>query len=652
MARRGADRRGDEAHHTIDRRSWLRALGIAGVAGIAGCSGRRGTSGTEGSPEGGEDTTGTDAATMGTATATEADPYGTQTETSTPGGELPSVGGTYRTVSSSPAQTLNPLYNTEAGAGTLIGYALDSGYGFKPGTEQFPQLYELTSDDSQVWVASLREGLEFSDPYGEVTAEDFVYQITEIQQSEWAGTADASSWTREEEPIPVEQTGTYEFQIELPSKDSLYPESYDPLLYPIPKDLVQPYVAEQDAEGMQQDTELLELRFTGNLGPYTLETWDRSNRVVYSRNDEYYLREADDVGPLFENAPYFESLESRVVQEQSSRLAALETGETDSAAIPPNRVGEFRNLDNVDVYVIPQPFNEVCVYNMRDNGWNTGPGNLFRRKKFRQGLGCAVDKQRLVEGVFRGFAQVEFTWQPRWSKWYPEDADIPQYGVGDLYGTEATRSRIREAISDTDYSYDGDRLVNPAGEQTSITLYHSAGQNTEKSMAQFIAQEFGENAGIEVQVEAIQGAQFARKYWAQQVPENPDQYEWSKGRYNAGPRSVTSANPWDMTVVFGLNTYPLNPNTASVFFQRDSFYNPYGYYPSWNASELFDRAQSATSEEELKEIFAEIFVNIAEDQPMAMLAFPSDTVGYASGIQGPAENFFSGWNFPTWHREG
>jgi peptide/nickel transport system substrate-binding protein len=650
MGRNGTHRRGDEHDRTIDRRSWLRALGIAGVAGVAGCSGRRGGSGTDGSPEDDGDPAGTGTATA-TATATEADPYGTRTETSAPDEELPAVEGTYRTVSSSPAQTLNPLYNTEAGAGSLIGYALDAGYGFKPGTEQFTQLYELTSDDSQVWVASLRENLRFGDPYGEVTAEDFVYQITRIQQSEWAGTADASSWTREGEPIPVEQTGTYEFQIELPSKDSLYPESYDPLLYPIPKDLVQPYVEEQDAEGMQQDTELLELRFTGNLGAYSLEQWDRSNRVVYARNDEYYLREAEDVGPRFGNAPYFESLESRVVQEQSSRLAALETGETDSAAIPPNRVGEFRERDGVDVYVIPQPFNEVCVYNMRDNGWNTGPGNLFRRKKFRQGLGCAVDKRRLVEGVFRGFAQVEFTWQPRWSKWYPEDADIPRYGVGDLYGTEATRSRIREAISDTDYSYNGDRLVNPAGEQTSITLYHSAGQNTEKSMAQFIAQEFGENAGIEVGVEAIQGAQFARNYWAQQTPENPDQYEWSKGRYNAGPRSVTSANAWDMTVVFGLNTYPLNPNTASVFFERDSFYNPYGYYPTWNATELFDRAQRATSEEELKEIFAEIFVSIAEDQPMAMLAFPSDQVGYAAGIRGPAENFFSGWNFPTWYRE-
>jgi len=508
-------------------------------------------------------------------------------------------------------------------------------------------LYDLTTDSGGVWVASLREGLQFGGDYGEVTAEDFVYQVNQVQQTDWAGTADASSWPSE---VNVTQNGTYEFQIELPSPDALYPETFDPYMYPIPIELMRPYVENQDAEGLQQDTEILELQFTGNLGAYKLDQWNRSSGVSYSRNENYYLRDADGVPEAFANAPYFDSLEIQVVQEEESRIGALEAGETDEVSIPFNRVSRFRNLDQTDVYVIPQPYNEVCVYNMRDNGWSAGPGNLFRKKKFRQGLGCAVNKQRLVEGVFRNFANVEYTWQPQWSNWYPENADIMQFGTGELYGPEATRSRIREAISDTDYSYSGDTLQNPSGQPVEIGLYHSAGQNDERSMAEFIAQEFGRNAGISVNVEAIDGAQFAENYWNQEIPENPGQYEWSNGVSNAGPREVTSANPWDMTVVFGLNTYPLNPTTASVFFIRDSAYNPYGYYPSWNAQELFDRATNATDEGELQSIFTEIFQKIAEDQPMAMLAFPADTVGYAAGIEGPQENFFSDWDFPAWSR--
>lgn len=626
-------RRGDEKNATIDRRRWLQAIGVAGAAGMAGCTGGDGTD---------------------TATDTETEGNALGTETATPEGEqeIPEVGGTYRTVTSSPAQTLNPLYNNEAGAGTLIGYSLDLGYTFKPGNEVMPQHYDLTTDDGgKTWTATLRENLEFSDPYGQVTAEDYVYQVQELHMADWATTADSSSWSSD---ISIEQTGEFEFEITLPTANLLYPQTYDPMLYPIPKDLVQPYVEEQNDSGLQEDEELLNLEFTGNLGAYTLEEWNRSSGQTYSRNDDYYLQDATDQFALFENAPYFENLENSVVQEQASRLGALETGETDVAAVPPERVQEFDNLDNVDVYLIPQPYNEVCMYNMRDNGWNAGPGNLFRKKKFRQGLACAVDKQTLVDGVFRGYANVEYTWQPRWSRWYPGDDEVMQFGTGDLYGPEATQSRIEEAISDTDYSYDSNgNLLNPEGDQCTLTLYHSAGQNTERSMAEFIGQEFEDNAGIVVEVNAIQGAQFAREYFQQPAPENPDQYEWSSSTrsFNSGPREVTSNNAWDMSVVYGLNTYPLNPTTADTFFVKDGGINAYGYYPSWDAEGLFEEANNAESAEELEEILGEIFSHIAEDQPMAMLAFPSGRTGYASDIVGPAENFFNGWNFPGWYRE-
>ncbi|EMA50104.1 MULTISPECIES: ABC transporter substrate-binding protein [Halococcus] len=649
----GPARRGDEKHKRIDRRSWLKAIGVAGAAGLAGCSGgSNGSGGGNGTDQsgGGNGSNGSQPsnATNGSALG-GGNESGNQSGGTSSGG-VPEVGGTYSTVVSSSPETLNPLYNTEDGAGDLIGYALDYPYGFKPGTEYFQQLYDMTTDKGNVWVAKLRENLEFGGDYGEVTAEDFVYQVTQLHQSEWAATADASSWPSE---VNVEATGDYEFQIELPNPNALYPETYDPLLYPIPKELMQPYVEEQNADGLRKEQELLGLGFAGNMGAYTLDSRNRSSSLTFKRNENYYLRDAEGVPEQFSKAPYFDTLEVQIVQEEQSRLAALEAGETDSAAVPPNRVSKFRNLERTDVYVIPQPYNEVCVYNMRDNGWNAGPGNLFRKKKFRQGLGCAVNKQRLVKGVFRGFADVEYTWQPQWSKWYPDDtSNIMEFGTGDLYGPEATQSRIKEAISDTDYGYSGGMLKNPSGETVNLTLYHSAGQPTERSMADFIAQEFKQNAGINVSVSAIQGAQFSREYWQQQIPDNPDQYEWSAGANNAGPREVTSANPWDMSVVFGLNTYPLNPTTANVFFQKDSAYNPYGYYPSWNASELFEQASSATSEEELQPIFNEIFAKISEDQPMGMLAFPAATTGYATGIDGPQENFFSGWDFSTWHRNG
>lgn len=636
---RDPHKRGDKQEGgRVSRRRWLAALGVGGATALAGCAG-------------GE--TGETATTTETATETEGDAVGEATETATEVSDLPEVSGTYTDVISNPIDTLNPLYNTEATASGVISQTLNNNYAFKPGNRVLNKTWERfeTVDDGSVWVGELRDNLQFSDPYGQVTAEDYVYQVQELQKAEWTATADSDSWT---EAVSVSQTGELEVQIELENSNILYPETYDPVLYPIPKDLVQPYVKEEDAEGLKQDTELNELQFTGNLGPYSIKEWDRTNAIRLTRNEDFYLQEATDEFQLFENAPYFESYTVQVVKEQSSRLGALETGSVDAAGIPPNQISKFRDLDNVNVEIIPQPYNVPLVYNMRANGWNAGPGNLFRDKKFRQGLGCAVDKKRLVEGVYRGTAQPEYTWQPRWSKWYPGDDNLMKFGDrdGELYGKEATQSRIKQAIDDTEYAYQGDTLVGPGGDQVSLSLYHSAGQNTEKATAEFVAQEFADNVGIDVRVEAINGSEFASKYWQQQIPENADSLEWSNGANNAGPRDVaTSENGWDMSLVYGLNTYPLNPTTGSVFFIKDSFYNPYGYYPSWDAKETFEAAQTASTEAELTEAINKAFTRIAEDQPMGMLVFTPDQAGYASGIQGPVENFHNGWNQAGWYRE-
>ena len=624
---------------TLSRRQILSALGVGTTAALAGCG--NSTDGTENGSGNGD----------GTGTDGERD-AGLPEETD----ELPSVSGSYDTVTASAFTTLNPLYNTESGAGTAIGRALDPGYTFDSNQEYFPLLYDMSTDSGEVWVFEVREGLEFSDPYGRVDAESFVYLIEEVHQSDWANTANAANW----QGINVEVTGDLEFQAELPQPKLLWPESYDPLEYPIPQGLLEPYVEAADTEGLQQDEELLELGFTGNLGPYTLEEWNRSAGTTYARNEDYYLRDIDEGTDLFGNAPYFEEATIEVVEEQASRLGALETGEADSAGIPPERFEEFAENPDVSVFRVPQPFNRILSVNMRDNGWNAGPGNLFRITEFRQAIACAINKNELIEGVYRGLAQPHFTWQPRFSEFYPGDDEIPKFGTGDLYGPDPARERAETAFerSEFDYGFDGDTLVTPENDQVVLDVYHSAGSDTSQLIAEFVAEELNENLGIELEVEAIDGVRFDSDFWTAEPQGGSDTIdgetvEWdSPTPNNPGPRSVTSNEPWDMSLVFGLNTYPLNPMTNRFFFDGpDSRYNPVGYYPEFDAGELFQQAAQASTEAELATAFEDIFVNLAEEQPYVMLLFGDSITGYNPALRGPIEHFSNGWDFAGWHIE-
>ena len=641
----------------MSRRRWLSMLGVAGAAGLAGCGGGDGTA----TPGSADTPTATPTATEATD-QTQTQDFG-DTATPTPTEQpLPEPSGTYDTVTGASYETLNPVFNSENGAGIAIGYALDQGYTFNDRQELVPLHYDLTTDNGEVWVFNVRENLQFSDPYGQVTADDYVYLIQEVHQNSAIPSAASSNWSSE---YNVTQNGEFEFQVELTGTNILWPQTFTPLLYPIPQDLVQPYVEDEDVEGMRQDTELLELEFTGNLGAYTMDAWNRGSGTTYTRNDDYYAQDIPNAPDIWGEAPYFEGVTTSVVPEEQSRLGALQSGEADVASIPPDRYREFDQMDSVSVKQIPQPYNEKVTLNMRDNGWSAGPGNLFRYVPFRQAMAMAINKQDLIDGVWRGLARPHYTWQPQFSRWYPSDADFPRFGQGDMYGADVAQERAMEAfeMSDHDYAFDGDTMVNPDGDQVELDFFFFANDNTDQLMAEFVAQELEENLGMAVNVEGVTAGPWVNDYaqipqdrWVDagtEVEYKDKTFTWEQpGPFNAGPRNVTSNEPWDMSIVYGLNTYPRNPLTNNAFFDGASAsFNLSCYYPDFDASGLFEQARNATSTEELQSIFTEMFVSLAEEQPYIMLVFPDDITGYNPNLIGPIENFSNGWNFPAWRFE-
>ncbi|WP_251330759.1 ABC transporter substrate-binding protein [Haloplanus pelagicus] len=615
----GNDRRGTlgtaERRGRRGRRDVLKLLGATGVAGFAGCSGN------------GSDTTNTE-------------------------GTDRSVGGRYVSASSVDAQSLNWLTIADATSGSFVTATLDGIWAIKPNREIFPLWGDYSTDDGRVYEIELRDNLEWGAGYGRMTAEDWVYMIKNVFQAQpnWSGYPNAGDWFRvnpesgQREPVPVERTGELTFEIRLFEVDPSLP--FKPMLWRqqcIPKGILEKYVPNQDTKGLKQDEELNTLAYTGNLGPYTYESWERSARYTVTRNDDYYLQDVEGIPERFAEAPYFEGETTRIISEESTRLGALESGEVDSAGIPPDKATRFENLSNVTVNVTPQPYLRLIVYNMRANGWKP-----FRSKAVRRALAFAVNKETVVENVLRGYADVAQTMQPRWSDWY-DDSRVEAFGVGDRYGPEPTRSRLESALSDTEYAYDGETLVDGSGEQVTLSIYYDSGQPTEGTVAEYIAQEFGENAGIDVQPEAVSSSTFQNNYVQTSAPEGADP-EWTAGVFNGGPRDVaTSAEPWDMSINLQFNTYPFTPASSKGFFEKRGGINFYGYYPEANISELYERASATTDEERRRELFGEAFGVISEEQPFGFLALPSSITGYASDVRGYDEEFNTGWDSQTWY---
>lgn len=610
----------------------MKWLGIGGAASLAGC--------LDGSGD-------TPTATTEPGTT---EPGSTPTDTPEPDRQ---VSGNYRTAVSADAQSLNWLTIADTTSGSYIGRALDGAWAVKPGPEVFPLWADVSTDDAQTYHIELRDGLEWGADYGQMTADDWVYMITNVFQAEenWSGYPSADDWfgvnpeTGKSEPIGVEKTGKLTFDIQLHAKDPSWP--LRPVMWgqeAMPKGLLEQYVPDKDVEGLKQDEEIQELAYAGNLGPYTFESWERESQFVVTRNENYYMQDAEGVGDKWTGAPYFEKSTIKVIKEQSARLGALERDEIDAAGIPPDKASTYEGKEGIKLNVTPQPFVEPLVYNMRANGWKP-----FRNKEVRQAFAMAINKPAMAEGIFRGFANPAQTMQPPWSKWYSADK-ITEYGIegGDYYGKVPALDQMDRGLSGTEYGYDADgKLLDGNGEQVTLTIWHSSGQETEKTMAEFVAQEVQQNLGIKVEINAT--SNFIAKF-AHNTPDEGVTPEWSGGYFNGGPRDVsTSAEAWDMSVNLGFNTYPRTPGSSAVFFGEKGPINYYGFVPENDITGKYEEAGQTADEEERKELLSTAFGWINEEQPFGFLVMPSDITGYREKVQGPTEEFASGWDFPTWY---
>ncbi|PSQ38814.1 hypothetical protein BRD13_05400 [Halobacteriales archaeon SW_5_70_135] len=405
-----------------DRRRFLAVLGIGAAGGLAGCAGDGGDGG-----DGGDD--GSDGGTTTTATTS-----------TTPPEELPEPSGSFRGARSSEASNLNFVYNQEDGADDLISDTMDSLYTIRPnqsgeGFEVFPLLGNLEQVDASTYDITLRDNLEYSSEYGSVTASDFVYRIQNVYQADfsaeetgvdggvtnWTAYPDSGTWSS----ITIEETGDLTFRLTLDDPDPAFPfRPTASALYPAPR--------------AQNDETIPSLEWTGNLGPYDRDSWEQGSRWVATRDDDYYLAAAArgeggqlengiDLPRRFEDAPYFDQIDSQVVPEEAARLQALRNGEIDTAAVPPERVAEFREeVGGVYVQEERQPYVTPVMWNMRANGFLPA-----REREVRQGMMMAIDKETFAANVFRGFALPAYTMQPQWSRWYPDEEAVADFQWGD-----------------------------------------------------------------------------------------------------------------------------------------------------------------------------------------------------------------------------
>ncbi|MEY2976212.1 MAG: ABC transporter substrate-binding protein [Prochlorotrichaceae cyanobacterium] len=306
------------------------------------------------------------------------------------------------------------------------------------------------SDDQRTITFTLREGLRWSDG-APLTAEDVVFTFNEIYFNEAIPTDSRDILRVGDDRVLPTITALDDRRIQVQ-----VPEPFAPLLrnlgLPIlPKHKLAEAVRTLDSEGNPKfismwgnNTDPKEIVCNG---PFVLESYSTSQQVVFKKNPYYWKK--DDQG---NSLPYLDRYRWRIVENQNTGLLKFRSGELDSFSLRPEDFALLKKQEKIGNFTIytggPAPGTNFIAFNLNQAKRNGKPlvdpikSRWFRTLAFRQAVAYAIDRQGLIDTVYRGLAVPIYSHISVQSPYYlsPEEG-LPTYS----YDPEKAKQLLLEA---------------------------------------------------------------------------------------------------------------------------------------------------------------------------------------------------------------
>jgi len=522
----------------IDRREFVEWLGIGGALALAGCTSNGGGDGETTTTEDGDtDTNGETTATSGSASMHLKFGTGTATE------------------------SLNFMIGTQGIDWIVSNWAYSNLTRYNSNLEVKPDLaedWEGNSDASE-WTFMLRDGATFQHNGNEVVAEDVKATLDKMYAEESSSPGKGSLGPIESVEVVDEKT----VQINTETPYSALPKAMAKQWGRIaPKDVV-----ENQFDSMSEEE--------FGSGPFTLESADFGNELVYTAYDDYYME--DEEG---NQLPHLDTITLTVIKESSTRVNSLTNGDTHVInEIPSAQWERLKNAGNVTTY-------------RAEGGWHvpitmrldTEP---FDDVRVRQAFKYAIDRNAMIASAANGLGVTGR--DARVSPANEYHADLP-----DKYGDGANPEKAKELLAEAGYE-DGLELDFPliTSEGDPLMIPTST-----------LAQQHHKAAGIDYEIKQVTWETFVSDYFLD--------HPFSQLSY--ATRLI------DDGLLF------INSHKDGAWSDETKFYLD-DKYPEFE--EALETARSTTSDEEKREMYRKC-QEIQRDRDGYIVPFWSDTLGATS----------------------
>ena len=418
------------------------------------------------------------------------------------------AGGVLTIATISKPLTLNLALANDAGSVGVLGYLFEGLTETSWLTDEVePALAEswVHSDDGLTWIFSLRKDVRWHD--GEpFTAHDVEFTFNRIiYNEEIKPPAEAAFHFRfldeaaGEAKMTVTALGNYTVAFVLPVPFAPFLRSMGTAIYP--KHILEPYVDDGTFnEVWDIDTDPTEVIGTG---PFTIERYVPKERVVLSRNPNYWLK--DDAG---NSLPYLDKIVHLIVLDLKTELARFKDGDADIHGVLGREFAELEPLQAEGDFTIyrrgPALGSTFLTFNMSlgENPDTMEPYvaanklKWFRNPQFRQAVAHIVDKEAIIRDVQHGLGY------PQWSSISPSAGDFHNPDVRRYEYDIAEANRILDTLGWVDIDGDGIR-EDDAGNTIEFSLVTNT-QNNLRERVGMIIQQGLEEIGIKADFRLVE----------------------------------------------------------------------------------------------------------------------------------------------------
>ena len=493
--------------------------------------------------------------------------------------------------------------------------------------------WEISPDKKRI-VFTLRKGLKWSDGKP-LTADDVDFTYNKIYFNEEIPT-DARDVLRigKTRTLPTVRK-LNDLQVEF-----TVPEPFAPFLrttgLPIlPAHALRESVEAKDKDGKPKfltkwgvDTNPAEIIANGM---YQLESYSTNQRVIFRRNPNYWRKDAQG-----QQQPYIERLIWQIVESTDTSLLQFRSGGLDTLGVSPDYFSVLKREEKRNNFKIynggPATGTTFISFNLNKGKRNGKPlvdpikSRWFNTVQFRQAVAYAIDRQTMINNIFRGLGQPQDSPISVQSSYYLS----PKEGLK-TYGYDP--GKAKKLLEEAGFKYNNKgELLDAEGNRVRFTLITNAGNKIREAMGTQVKQDLSK-IGIQ--------ADFSPIAFSVLVDKLSNTLDWDCHLlgFSGGVEPNDGANIW--SVEGGLHSFNQKPAKGQPPIEGREV-------PDWEAeiSRLYIQGAGELDEAKRKQIYAETQRLTQEYLPFIHLINPLSLSAVRDRIQGVKVSALGGslWN--------